>query len=131
MELSLSPPFALRFWYNGALCVSCADRKTAAFHSRPRHTAERKRSPLSELVPLRSPPLHSCLLDHPLFVFVFIHSLSLVILSTVSFLISLIGSAQSEYCSADFYCFFIILICIFYSHLSWILFSTLPSLVFE
>lgn len=56
------PTFSLSLWYNGALWVSCADRKTAAFHSRPRHTAERKRSPLSELAPAGcSPHTHSFL----------------------------------------------------------------------
>lgn len=59
------PPLCLRLplsrRYNGALWPSCAERKRAAFHRRPRHTAERKMSPLLRQA---STPPPSCL-DHP------------------------------------------------------------------
>lgn len=80
LSIALSVPVSHSVPYNGALWSSLADRKRAAFHSQPRHTAERKMSPLSERVsashtsPTSSPwvsgsqfysSFSSLCLDHP------------------------------------------------------------------
>lgn len=62
LSATLCPRLSRSAGYNGALWPSCTERKRAAFHSRPRHTAERKMSPLSELA-------SACRTLHPLHLF--------------------------------------------------------------